>query len=147
MRRVDPASLLVALAFATASTAAHGGFTCPAKGGSEWRAYRSTHFVVYTDASEFRASRLVTQLESMHALELQALVGEQVEIPGRLRVIAMADPRVFSDLAGQSQIAGYYKGSLFGEPTIVLAAADADDNPQIVAHEVAHHISSFLFVR
>jgi tetratricopeptide (TPR) repeat protein len=139
--------VLVLLGFLTAAASARAGFKCPAKGGSEWRAYRSTHFAVYTDAAELKVTRLIAQLESMHVLEVQALVGEQVEIPGRLRVIAFADPALFTELAGRYQIAGYYKASFFSERTIVLPVEGIDADPQTVAHEVAHHVSSFLFVR
>src|SRR5207253_3715787 len=83
--------------------AARAGFPCPAKGGSEWREYRSKHFLVETDAARFKVELLVSRLESMHALELQALLGEQAEIPGRLRVIAFADPSLFTELAGKYQ--------------------------------------------
>src|SRR6266851_3377515 len=72
-----------------APLAARAGFRCPAKGGAEWREYRSKHFVVDTDASRFKVELLVAQLERMHVLELQALFGEQVEIPGRVRVLAL----------------------------------------------------------
>ena len=122
-------------------------FRCPAKGGSQWHEYRSAHYVIFTDVGEFKLGRLVAQLESMHTLEVQALVGEQVEIPGRLRVIALADPGLFSDLAGQYEIGGYFKYGFFSEPTIVLPVSGLDVDPEIVAHEVAHHITRFFFVR
>jgi tetratricopeptide (TPR) repeat protein len=123
------------------------GFRCPAKGGSQWREYRSAHYVIFTDVGEFKLGRLVAQLESIHTLEVQALVGEQVEIPGRLRVIALADPGLFSDLAGQYEIGGYFKYGFFSDPTIVLPVSGLDVDPEIVAHEVAHHITRFFFVR
>jgi tetratricopeptide (TPR) repeat protein len=126
---------------------ASAGFRCPAKGGGEWREYRSKHFLLQTDAGRAKVELLVNRLESMHALELQALLGEQVEIPGRLRVIAFADPALFTDLAGKYQIAGYYKVGALGEPTIVLPIEGMQAHPQTVAHEVAHHLSTFLFVR
>src|SRR2546421_1943036 len=127
--------------------AARAGFRCPAKGGSEWREYRSKHFLVETDAARFKVELLVSRLESMHALELQALLGEQAEIPGRLRVIAFADPGLFTELAGKYQIVGYYKQGALGEPTIVLPLEGLEADPQTLAHEVAHHLSTFLFVR
>src|SRR6267378_5659026 len=130
-----------------APLAARGGFRCPAKGGAEWREYRSKHFLVQTDAARFKVELLVSRLESMHVLELQALLGEQAEIPGRLRVIAFANPALFTELAGKYQIAGYYKASALGEPTIVLPIEGIETDAQTVAHEVAHHLSKFLFVR
>jgi len=126
---------------------ANAGFRCPAKGGGEWHEYRSKHFLLQTDAGRAKVELLVNRLEAMHALELQALLGEQVEIPGRLRVIAFADPALFTDLAGNYQIAGYYTVAALGEPTIVLPIEGMQAHPQTVAHEVAHHLSTFLFVR
>src|SRR6267378_1322697 len=116
-----------------APLAARGGFRCPAKGGAEWREYRSKHFLVQTDAARFKVELLVSRLESMHVLELQALLGEQAEIPGRLRVIAFANPALFTELAGKYQIAGYYKASALGEPTIVLPIEGIETDVQTVA--------------
>lgn len=138
---------LIAFAIAlSAATPALAGFKCPAKGGSEWREYRSAHFDVFTDAGDSRVVRLVDKLEAMHGLELQALLDEQVEIPGRLRVIALSNPNAFRELAGSHEIGGYYKASFYGEPTIVFPLASVDDYPEIIAHEVAHHVTRFLFV-
>jgi Flp pilus assembly protein TadD len=143
--RLSTASLAVILAFAPAS--ARAGFKCPAQGGSQWHEYRSKHFVVQTDAGAAKVALLVSRLESMHALELQALMGEQVEIPGRLRVIAFTDPRLFTELAGTDKVSGYYKSSAFGERTIVLPIEGLEADPQLVAHELAYHLSSFIFIR
>ena len=137
----------VTVIVALSPTSALAGFKCPAQGGSGWREYRSKHFVVRTDAGSVKVGLLVARLESMHALELQALLGEQVDIPGRLQVIAFADPSLFTQLAGKDYIGGYYKSSTFGEPTIVLPLEGLDAVPESVAHEVAHHLSTFVFVR
>ena len=75
-----------------APQSARAGFRCSAKGGPEWREYRTKHFLVDTDLRRPTAEVLIRSLEKMHALELQALVGEQVEIPGRLRLIAFSSP-------------------------------------------------------
>ena len=89
--------------------AANAGFRCPAKGGSEWREYRSKHFVVQSDAARFRVEPIIGELERIQALELQALVGDQqVEIPGRLKVVAFADPGLFADVAGSREVAGFF---------------------------------------
>ena len=80
LRLVLFASLLTAPAFAA--------FRCPAKGGEPWREYRSAHFVLDTDSGTGDAQKLIQKMEHMRALVLQALVGEQVEIPGRVRVLA-----------------------------------------------------------
>src|SRR5712692_4978931 len=129
-----------------APLAARAGFRCPAKGGAEWREYRSKHFVVDTDASRFKVELRVAQLERMHVLELQALFGEQVEIPGRVRVLAFADPSFFTELAGR-YVGAFYRRSWMREPIIALPIVGLEARPETVAHEVAHHLSRFLFPR
>jgi len=119
-------------------------FRCPAKGGAAWREYRSAHFIVDTDAGRSDVQPFVHMLEHMHALVLQALVGEQVEIPGHLRVLAFADQTDFHEMGGDSA-AGYYSRGEFGEPTIALPLRALWSDPEAVAHELAHHISFFLF--
>src|SRR2546422_9012194 len=138
-RRSAAAAILVL----SVPLSASAGFRCPAKGGAQWREYRSKHFLVESDAARFKVELLVSRLESMHVLELQALLGEQAEIPGRLRVIAFADPALFTDLAGKYHIVGYYKQGALGEPTIVLPLEGMEADPQTVAHEIAHHLSTF----
>src|ERR1700682_2602483 len=136
VRWVFAASLLTAPAFAS--------FRCPARGGAPWREYRSAHFLIDTDARAGEAQSLVRQLEHTQALVLQALVGEQVDIPGRVRVLAVADPTDFTEMAGEV-VSGYYARGLFGEPSIVLPLRLLSNDPEVVAHELAHHLSFFLF--
>lgn len=138
---------LLASGLLMAAVPAQAGFKCPAKGGSEWREYRSAHFTVVSDASEFKVNGLIAALESMHVLEVQALVGEQVEIPGRLRVVAFGDPGLFTELSGADLIDGYFKWASFTQPTIVLPITGLEADPEVVAHEVAHHLSVFLFIQ
>jgi Flp pilus assembly protein TadD len=124
---------------------ARAGFRCSAKGGPVWREYRSKHFVVYTDVAPFKVQLLVRELERMHALELQALVGEQVEIPGRLRVLAFGDPSLFTELAGSRSIGALYGHSSMREPFIALPVVGLEAEPEMIAHELAHHLSRFMF--
>ncbi len=49
-------------------------------------------------------------------------------------------------LVGQN-VLGFYWVTRFAEPTIVISSEDVDEVPQIVAHEVAHHVSYYLFPR
>src|SRR3954465_8889825 len=114
MRNLALATVAAALAASPAF-----GFTCPAKGGAQWHEYRSAHFVIDTDYDAALAASLVRQFEHMHALLLQGLVGEQVDIPGHVRVIAFASPRDFAEFAGDG-VEGYYGHGLFSEPTVVL---------------------------
>jgi len=122
-------------------------FRCSARGGRDWREYRSKHFFLDTDGSLLQAELLLKRLETMQAMVLQALLGEQVEIPGRVRIIALSSPSDFSELSGGQRVAGYFIAGQFGEPTIVLPFAGVDTEPEVVAHELAHHISWYLFPR
>jgi Flp pilus assembly protein TadD len=94
-----------------------------------------------------QAELLVKQLETMHALVLQALVGEQVEIPGRVRIVALRSPSQFKELSGSEPSAAYFAIGRFGEPLIVLPFDGIQAQPELVVHELAHHISSHLFPR
>jgi Tfp pilus assembly protein PilF len=142
--RVVFAALVYALAFPHAAIA---GFRCPAKGGSEWREYRSKHFIVHSDAGRFKVELIVGDLERIHALELQALVGEQVEIPGRLRVVAFAEPGLFKEVVNNPEVAGFFKFSRMKEPMIVFPTEGLHTSPELIAHEIAHHLSHFIFIR
>jgi tetratricopeptide (TPR) repeat protein len=71
------------------------------------------------------------------------MVSGPLEVPGRLRVVALADARVFRELAGP-HVAGYFTESL-GEPVIVLPVAWVSQSPEIIAHELAHDLSRYLF--
>ena len=125
--------------------AAPEAFRCEKRGGSAWRELRTDHFVLDTDLAPAEAGVLARQLEELHALELRALVGEVVDIPGRLRVVALRDPRQFRDLAGEDYRA-YYRRSP-GRQAIVLQSEGLRVAPEVVAHELVHHLSSFLFPR
>ena len=144
--RLTAVALVVLLQSAPALAA---GFRCPAKGGDPWREVRSRHFLIDTDVPTDRIPHLVKKLEQLHALELQALVGEQVEIPGRLRVVAPAGLGLFRDLTGNDFVAGYAGESGFGEKVIVLpfTGAEIGETNRVAAHELAHYLSWFLFPR
>jgi hypothetical protein len=132
------------LSFAVAGPA-RAEFRCPAKGGAPWRELKTAHFRLDTDAGEIEARSMARDLEHMHALLLQALLGEQVDLPGHVRVLAFSDPKDFREMSGQHDVTGYYTRARFGEPTIVLSAVSLRDNPDLVAHELAHHISFYLY--
>lgn len=137
---------MLALATVAAALAASPAFAfkCPAKGGARWREYRTAHFVIDTDFDPAQVPGLVKEFEHMHALLLQGLVGEQVDIPGHLRVVAFDSPRDFAEYGG-SDVGGYYLHALFGEPTIALPVTGFQNHPETIAHELAHHLSFFLF--
>lgn len=113
---------------------------------ADWHEYRTKHFVVFTDLSKQRAEPLVQKLETLHLLVLVAMVGEEVEIPGRLRAVAFSEPGTFQDLTG-ADVAGFFEFGRFGEPTIVFPVPGFSADPEVMAHEIAHHLSWYIYPR
>ncbi|HEY6003415.1 MAG TPA: tetratricopeptide repeat protein [Anaeromyxobacter sp.] len=121
-------------------------YRCEARGGSAWREYRTRHFVVATDLSAGRAEAVVRDLERLHALVVQALVGEQAEIPGKVRVVAFADPADFRRM-GREPFEAYFRIDWLSRPTIVFAVDGFQENAEVVAQSLAFHVSWYLFPR
>jgi tetratricopeptide (TPR) repeat protein len=121
-------------------------YRCEARGGRAWREYRTRHFLVATDLSAVRAEVVVRDLERLHGLVVQALVGEQVEIPGKVRVVAFADPADFRRV-GREPFEAYSRIDWLSRPTIVFAMDGFQENPELVAQVLAHHVSWYLFPR
>src|ERR1700681_2736700 len=101
--------VLSAFALLASAPALAGGFRCSAQGGPQWREYRTRHFIVDTDQSPQSAAILIKDLETLHALELQSLVGEQVEIPGHVRVLAPASEALFKELADHPDTLAFFR--------------------------------------
>ncbi len=121
-------------------------FASPAR-AAEWREYQTKHFIVWTDLSPAHTEPLLKRLETLHLLELKAMVGEEVEIPGRLRVLAFSDGSAFRDLAGSSDVAGFFQYSRFGDPMVVFPVEAFAANPETIAHEVVHYLSWYIYPR
>ena len=119
--------------------------TCPAKGGSEWREYRTAHFLLDSDMSRFKVESLVKELETLHGMVLRGLYGEGVEIPARIRVVAPSSPGDFKTLAGDSNVGAYFKAGWSGAAVIVLPVVGSQASRDVVAHELAHVLSHFQF--
>src|SRR6266853_6942105 len=133
----------IVLGFLAVGCASGSRFRCADHGGAEWSEYRSDHFIVATDASERDAAQLVQRLEELRAADLDALLGEQVEIPGRLRVLAFARSDEFQAFKGPF-VGGYYGLDNWGRPSIVFPVNALQTYPQVLAHELAHYISYYL---
>jgi tetratricopeptide (TPR) repeat protein len=137
--------IALALTAVLAAGPASAAFKCSARGGAVWHEFRTEHFLLDTDLGSHRAGTLLKQLETLHAMELQALVGEAVEIPGHLRVLAFADAGDFRELAGSRYVAGYFLVAAEFGPIIVIPVEGFEANREVVAHELAHYLSRFLF--
>jgi tetratricopeptide (TPR) repeat protein len=119
---------------------------CTLPGVGAWREYRSKHFDIDAAGWEGDPARLVGAFEELRAAVIAALVLEPVEIPGRVRVIVLPARRDVGELGG-ARVAALFWVSQLGEPTILISAEDVDDVPQVVAHELTHHVSYHLFPR
>jgi tetratricopeptide (TPR) repeat protein len=120
-------------------------FTCPAKGGPEWREYTTEHFRVDTDLSGVKVDILIKDLETMRSLLVRGLFGDEVDIPGRMRVVALASPSDFRMLAGSEMISAYFMTNSSGDAVIVLPVEGLKASEELVAHEIAHHLSRYQF--
>jgi tetratricopeptide (TPR) repeat protein len=129
------AALLASPAFA---------WMCPAKGGLEWREYRTEHFVIDTDLSRFKVEGLVKSLETTRRLVLQGLFNEEVDLPGRIRVVVPSSPADFTELAGSWMVAGHFRMSQ-GDSMIVMPMVGSRASDEVMAHELAHLLSHHQF--
>jgi tetratricopeptide (TPR) repeat protein len=120
-------------------------FKCSARGGPEWREYRSKHFFLDTDLSKDSAALVIKDLERIYVRVLQAMIGEQVELPGRTRVIAFGNPAQFQESG--KDYAGYHTFTPLQQSLIVIPAGGLKADPETLAHELVHHLSWFLFAR
>jgi tetratricopeptide (TPR) repeat protein len=110
-----------------------------------WFEDRSAHFHVSSDLSPAAARSLIRELEYLRALLIQALFGEQVEVPGHVRVVTFSSPSRFEDLGSKS--GGYIHRDSFDEPTIVIPQDGLKVSPGVAAHEIAHLLSWHVFPR
>jgi tetratricopeptide (TPR) repeat protein len=135
---------LAILLVATAASADPKPFKCSAKGGSQWHEVRSAHFLVDTDATGGKLATLIRTLENYQAQEVGILVGGPADLPGRLRVVAFTSPSEYSDLAPTDAV-GFYGRSVVYGPYIALPMVGFEADGEVVAHELAHYVSFFLF--
>jgi tetratricopeptide (TPR) repeat protein len=138
-------ALLLAL-LAPLPGAAAAGKPCSVAEGP-WQELRSRHFTI--DAAGWRGdpARLVRAFEQLHAAVLAALIAEPVEIPGRVRVFVLPRKLDLVDFTGSLAVVGLFWVSPLGEPTILLSGDQIDEFPQVVAHELTHHVASYVFPR
>jgi tetratricopeptide (TPR) repeat protein len=89
---------------------------------------------------------MVRELETLQAMEIRALVREHRDIPGYVRVIVPATGSMFFEIAPYSA-AGYFGVGPLEEPTAVIHPAALSKDPEIIAHELGHHVVWYFFPR
>lgn len=145
-RSILQAAALAACLAAAPALAGSDSARCSIPRAASWRTVRSAHFTIATDLSREKAGRLVRELEKLHAAVLAALFGEDVEVPARLNVVAFSERRRFEEVAPR-HAEGYVKRTLLGEPLAVFPYDEDEGVPELLAHELAHHVSYFHFPR
>lgn len=123
-----------------------GSERCPADGGKPWREYTSRHYLVDTDLESGPAAALVADLERLRALVAAALAPEPPDIPGYVRVIVPASVRTYHAIAPR-MAAGYFGATTLWEPMVVLHPDLFARDPEVIAHELAHHFAWYSFPR
>jgi len=118
----------------------------PPRSGAPWRELASEHFVVRTDLGAAGAAELIEQLEWMRAAVAAALYLGDREPPGRVEVIAFADPAEYEAFAPRNASA-YYLRNAGGLPRLVMPGRLGAWQRVVLAHELAHHMMASLYVR
>jgi len=141
------ADLLVLATLVTALSCAHSrpdGCSLPGKGA--WREYVSKHFLILAD-EETNSEKLVSSLEELHAAVLGALVDPPIETPSRVRAVVLPAHSDLAKLLGPNVEGIYFRPNTDHQPTILFSADSVDRLPQVLAHELAHMLSFYLFPR
>jgi hypothetical protein len=147
MARLAGGCVFVALLLLGTSVVAAPGEPCSLADGKPWHEFQSQHFVIDAAGWDREPVLLVGAFEELHAAVLASLIAEPVEIPGRVRVVVLPGENDLYDYTGSTAIGGVFWVSQRGEPTILLSADNVEHVPQIIAHELTHHVSSYLFPR
>jgi tetratricopeptide (TPR) repeat protein len=146
MRTGRIVTALAAVALGACHHGLPGSERCPASGGPPWREYRTRHFLVDTDLGGPAAAALAGDLERLRALVAAALVRDPPEIPGYVRVVVPASIHTYHALAPR-MAAGYFGVTALGEPVVVLQPEVLARDPEVIAHELAHHFTWYFFPR
>jgi len=133
---------LVLAACAHAPAPREDGCSLPGRG--QWREYVSKHFLI--DAEEGAdPGKLVAAFEELRAAVVRALLTAPIEVPTRVRVVALPTREDVRRVLGTRGV--FMMTNLDREPTIVISAEDVNSVPQIVAHELAHMVSYHVLPR
>ncbi len=143
MRR---AVLLAVLAVGLAGCAtSRSAFRCEARGGRPWIAVYSDPFVVVTDMDEADARELATELDAIRNAVASSLFQRRHDPPVRATVIAFRTTAEYQAFAPPGSAAYYARGA--ADPKIVMPGTMGLEQRRVLAHEMAHHVSSYVLLR
>ena len=143
MRR---AALLIVLAAGLAGCATtRPSFRCEARGGRGWLAVYSDQFVVVTDLDEDDARALAAELDLVRNAVAASLFQRRHDPPVRATVIAFRSTADYQVFAPAGSAAYYARGA--ADPKIVMPGKMGIEQRRVLAHEMAHHVSSYVLLR
>jgi tetratricopeptide (TPR) repeat protein len=143
MRR---AALIAILAAGLAGCAtSRPSFRCEARGGRGWIAVYSDQFVVVTDLDEEDARALATELDLVRNAVASSLFQKRHDPPVRATVIAFRSTADYQGFAPAGSAAYYARGA--ADPKIVMPGKMGLEQRRVLAHEMAHHVSSYVLLR
>jgi tetratricopeptide (TPR) repeat protein len=118
----------------------------PSVPAADWQEYQTEHFILDTDAGPEDARAMMGTFESLRAADLLLLAGAHADYAGHIRLFVPAEAAVFVKLAPADYVAAYYThGVANSGPVIVAPAYYCLHLPQLVAHELAHAISYYIY--
>ncbi len=143
MRR---AALIAILATGlTGCATSRSSFRCEARGGRGWLAVYSDQFVVVTDLDEEDARALAAELDLIRIAVASSLFQRRHDPPVRATVIAFRSTADYQGFAPAGSAAYYARGT--AEPKIVMPGKLGLEQRRVLAHELAHHVSSYVLLR
>lgn len=107
----------------------------------DWSSYTSENFVIYTDAREGQATKLLEEFEVFRDVVL-AVTGIPDQ-PGDHRLVIMMYSRKkeYSEISPSENVVGFYHHSDAG-PRMVVGPGFGMDTSVILFHEYVHHLMS-----
>ena len=143
MRR---AALLLVLAAGLAGCAtSRPSFRCEARGGRGSIVVYSDQFVVVTDLDEDDARSLAAELDRIRNGVASSLFQRRHDPPVRATVIAFRSTADYQAFAPPGSAAYYARGA--ADPKIVMPGKMGLEQRRVLAHEMAHHVSSYVLLR
>lgn len=117
----------------------------PAAAQAEWRAFETTHFVIYTKSNDADAERLATRLETTDGLMRMATAISDRIAPIKVRIYEVDNDGDVEAALGLSDsgVAGFYTSNILGPFAVTPHSTTfhvGNFTPELVLHhEYAHH--------
>jgi len=112
-------------------------------GSGSWYRYENGYFIAYSNASEKKTRKLLSDLESFRAAFVQ--VGN-ITIPegtAKTRVIIVRNKREFSKLTYNKLVGGFAHPIEDGTVLVLPAAGDPEWTKTVIQHEFGHALLGF----